>query len=78
MEDIDIIIVLILITILVIGIFIYTALEKIVYYLKIITKDRKEEIIKNFRLSLFINALYIITLILIVFGFVNIFLFRMF
>ena len=78
MEDIDIIIVLILITILVIGIFIYTALEKIVYYLKIITKDRKEEIIKNFRLSLFINALYIITVILIVFGFVNIFLFRMF
>ena len=78
MEDIDIIIVLILITILVIGIFIYTALEKIVSYLKIITKDRKEEIIKNFRLSLFINALYIITVILIVFGFVNIFLFRMF
>ena len=78
MEDIDIIIVLILITILVIGIFIYTALEKIVSYLIIITKDRKEEIIKNFRLSLFINALYIITVILIVFGFVKIFLFRMF
>tara|TARA_A100001015_G_C14603264_1_gene561302 strand:+ start:273 stop:509 length:237 start_codon:yes stop_codon:yes gene_type:complete len=78
MEDIDIIIVLILITILVIGIFIYTALETIVFYLKIITKDRKEEIIKNFRFSLFRNALYIITAILIVFGFVNIFLFRMF
>ncbi len=78
MEDIDIIIVLILITILVIGIFIYTALETIVFYLKIITKDRKEEIIKNFRFSLFRNALYIISAILIVFGFVNIFLFRMF
>ena len=68
MEDIDIIIVLILTTILVIGIFIYTALETIVFYLKIITKDRKEEIIKNFRFSLFRNALYIISAILIVFG----------